>query len=96
VTLGQRLVRSSSSNKHLAFTQLALAGDTFVFAPNLGEQTSTQFNEHNDTINLPQSEFTQLAELLSHAHQDAGNLAEGATEGMHDAATLAAQHAYHF
>ena len=64
-----------------------------MFAPNLGEQTTTQFKVHNDTINPPQSEFTQLAELLSHAHQDAANLAHEAIDPMHN---VGAQHAHHF
>jgi hypothetical protein len=72
----------------------ALANDTFVFAPNLGEQTSTQLNVHNDTIDPPQSEFTQLAEL--HSHQDAASPAHDAIDPMDHAATLAAQHAHHF
>jgi hypothetical protein len=37
------------------------APDTFVFAPNLGEQTNTQLNVHNDVIDSPQPQFTQLA-----------------------------------
>ena len=32
-----------------------------MFAPNLGEQTTTKFNVHNNTIDPPQSEFAQLA-----------------------------------
>jgi hypothetical protein len=70
--------------------------DSFVFAPNLGGQTSTRFTVHNDTIYPPQSEFTQLAELLSHAHQDAVNPAHDAIDPMHHTATLSAQQAHHF
>jgi probable HAF family extracellular repeat protein len=84
---------SVSSNMHGA---QALANDTFVFAPNLGEQTSAQLNVHNDAIDHPRSEFTQLAELLAQSHQDPASLAHDPTDGMHDAATLAAQHAHHF
>jgi hypothetical protein len=70
--------------------------DGFLFAPNLGEQTTTKFNVHNDTIDPPQSQFAQLAEFLSQPHQDAANLAHDATDPMHHAAMLSAQHAHHF
>jgi hypothetical protein len=67
-----------------------------VFAPNLGEQTTTKFNVHNNTIDPPQSEFAQLAELQSHSHQDAANVAHDAIDPMDHTATLSAQHAHHF
>ena len=72
------------------------AHDSFLFAPNLGEQTTTKFNVHNNTIDAPWSEFTQFAELLSQAHQGAVNLPHDASDPMHDAAMLSAQHAHHF
>ena len=70
--------------------------DSFLFAPNLGEQTTTKFNAHNNTIDAPRSEFNQFAELLSQVHQDAANLPHDASDPMHDAAMLSAQHAHHF
>jgi probable HAF family extracellular repeat protein len=44
--------------------------DTFVFAPNFGQNTITNFNVHNDTLELPKSEFTDLAAVLADAHQN--------------------------
>ena len=44
----------------------------------------------------PNSEFTQLAELLCEPHKDATNLAHDAIDPMHHTATLSAQHAHHF
>jgi hypothetical protein len=46
------------------------AADTFVFAPNFGENTITNFNAHNDTLELPKSEFADLAAVLADAHQN--------------------------
>ena len=38
-----------------------------MFAPNLGENTTANFNVHNDTIDPPESEFDELAALLAQA-----------------------------
>jgi hypothetical protein len=46
------------------------AADTFVFAPNFGQNTITNFNVHNDTLELPKSEFADLATVLGDAHQN--------------------------
>jgi hypothetical protein len=46
------------------------AADTFVFAPNFGENTITNFNFHKDTLELPKSEFADLAAVLADAHQN--------------------------
>jgi hypothetical protein len=70
--------------------------DCFVFAPKLGENTSIHSNVHDERIDHPKSEFAQFAALLSQVHQDAANLPHDASDPMHDAATLAAQHAHHF
>ena len=43
--------------------------DTFVFGSNFGENTITNFNVSNDTIELPKSEFGDLAAVLADAHQ---------------------------
>jgi hypothetical protein len=52
---------------------------------------------HDETIDHFKSEFVQLAEhVLTQSHQDAVNPAFDAVDPMHDAATLAAQHAHHF
>jgi uncharacterized repeat protein (TIGR03803 family) len=75
---------------------VAESHDTFLFALNLGEQTTTKFNVHNNTIDPPQSEFAQLAELLTQPHQDAANLPHDAADPVHHAATLSAQQAHHF
>ena len=46
------------------------AADTFVFASNFGENTITNFNFHKDTLELPKSEFADLAAVLADAHQN--------------------------
>ena len=47
--------------------------DSFVFAPNLGENTNVHSNVHDETIDHAKSEFTQLTELTQ-SHQNAANL----------------------
>ena len=49
---------------------VTVSHDFFVFAPNLGENTSTNFNAHNDAIDPGKSEFTDFAALLAQEHQD--------------------------
>jgi hypothetical protein len=46
------------------------AADTFVFAPDFGQNTITNFNVHNDTLELPKSEVADLATVLADAHQN--------------------------
>jgi hypothetical protein len=46
------------------------AADAFVFAPDFGQNTITNFNVHNDTLELPKSEFADLAAVLADAHQN--------------------------
>jgi uncharacterized repeat protein (TIGR03803 family) len=74
---------------------VAESHDSFVFAPNLGENTSLHSNVHDETIDHPKSEFAQFAELTQ-SHQDAVNPAHDAIDPMHHTATLSAQHAHHF
>jgi ELWxxDGT repeat protein len=57
-------------SKALTGTQGA---DTFVFGSNFGENTITNFNVSNDTIELPKSEFADLAAVLADAHQVGAN-----------------------
>ena len=68
--------------------------DTFVFAPNLGENTSTNFNAHNETIDPGKSEFADFAGLLAQEHQD--GIAHDATDIVHHADALTAPHAHDF
>jgi hypothetical protein len=71
--------------------------DTFVFAPHLGENTSTNFNAHNETIDPPKSEFADFAALLAHEHQDGAiPIAHDATDIVHHADVLTAQHPHDF
>ena len=71
--------------------------DSFVFAPNLGENTSVHSNMHDEAFDHPKPEFADFAASLAQAHEHgAHQTAQDATDGMHDAATLAAQHAHHF
>jgi uncharacterized repeat protein (TIGR03803 family) len=71
------------------------ANDQFVFDPNLGENPTINSNVHDETIDHFKSEFAQLAEhVLTQSHQDAVNPAFDAIDPMHDAVTIAAQHAH--
>jgi probable HAF family extracellular repeat protein/VCBS repeat-containing protein len=47
--------------------------DTFVFPPNFGQNTITNFNTAKDEIQLPHSEFADLAAILADAHQVGAN-----------------------
>jgi YVTN family beta-propeller protein/VCBS repeat-containing protein len=47
--------------------------DTFVFAPNFGANTITNFNTEIDKIQLPHSEFANFAQVLADAHQVGAN-----------------------
>jgi VCBS repeat-containing protein len=47
--------------------------DTFVFAPNFGMETITNFNAHLDKIQLPRSEFANFDAVLADAHQLGAN-----------------------
>ena len=40
--------------------------DTFLFRPNFGANTITDFDFHNDAIQLDKSIFSSVADLLSH------------------------------
>ena len=76
---------------------VTVSHDSFVFAPNLGENTSTNFNAHNDAIDPGKSEFADFAALLAQEHQDGAiSIAHDATDIMHHAEALTAQHAHHF
>jgi uncharacterized repeat protein (TIGR03803 family) len=71
--------------------------DTFVFAPNLGENTFANFKARDETVDHPKSGFADLAASLAQAHQDGAHpLAHDGADIMDHAATLAAQHAHHF
>jgi uncharacterized repeat protein (TIGR03803 family) len=72
------------------------SNDSFLFAPNLGENTSVHSNMHDETID-PKLVFADFAALPAQAHGDAKyQTAHDATEVTDHAATLAAQHAHHF
>jgi probable HAF family extracellular repeat protein/VCBS repeat-containing protein len=43
--------------------------DTFVFVPNFGKNAITNFNPHDDVIELPKSEFANFAAVQAHAQQ---------------------------
>ena len=70
--------------------------DSFVFAPNLGENTSVHSNMHDETID-PKSVLADFPALLAQTHENgAHQTAHDATDVTDHAATLAAQHAHHF
>jgi Ca2+-binding RTX toxin-like protein len=48
--------------------------DTFLFRPGFGANTITDFDVHNDTVQIAKSVFANLADLFAHA----GNSAAGA------------------
>ncbi len=52
----------------------AHGADTFVFPPNFGNETITNFDVHHDTIQLPHSEFTNVAAVLADIHQVGANV----------------------
>jgi VCBS repeat-containing protein len=55
--------------------------DTFVFPPNFGNETITNFDVHHDTIQLPHSEFANVAAVLADIRAGLGNL-NGAISGV--------------
>ena len=63
------------------------AADTFVFAPNFGQNTITNFNFHNDTLELPQSEFHDITTVFDDAYQHGTD-----TIIAHDADVITLQH----
>jgi ELWxxDGT repeat protein len=60
--------------------------DTFVFPPNFGDETITNFDVQQDTIQLPHSEFANVAVVLADIHQVGANV-EIAPDA-HDVITL--------
>jgi hypothetical protein len=71
--------------------------DTFVFAPNLGENTTANATEHNEALAPHMSEFAELAALLVQAQHEGANLpAHDASGIVHNAEALTAQQAHHF
>jgi hypothetical protein len=73
---------------------VTVSHDSFVFAPNLGENTIANFNAHNETIDPAKSEFADFAGLLAQEHQD--GIAHDATDIVHHADALTAHHAHDF
>ena len=64
----------------------AHGADTFVFPPNFGNETITNFDVHHDTIQLPHSEFDNIAAVLADAHQVGANVQ--IAPDAHDVITL--------
>jgi hypothetical protein len=60
--------------------------DTFVFLPNFGNETITNFDVHHDTIQLPHSEFANIATVLADIHQVGANVQ--IAPDAHDVITL--------
>jgi VCBS repeat-containing protein len=61
--------------------------DTFLFRPNFGANTITDFDFHNDAIQLDKSIFSSVADLLSHTTNTANGAVINDTHG--DTITLA-------
>lgn len=74
------------------------AADTFVFAANFGQNTITNFNTHNDTIQLDHSEFADFQAVLAAAHQNGADtiIAHGADQITLTGVQLASLHAHDF
>jgi Ca2+-binding RTX toxin-like protein len=74
------------------------AADTFVFAPNFGTNSITNFNTSNDQIELPRSEFANLSSVLGDAHQVGANtvIAHGNDVLTLDHVSLHDLHAHNF
>ena len=67
---------------------VAESHDTFLFPPNLGENTFANFKAHDETID-PKSVFRDFAALPAQGHENGACLtAHDAIDSMHDAATL--------
>jgi ELWxxDGT repeat protein len=60
--------------------------DTFIFPPNFGDNTITNFDVHTDPIELPKSEFANFQSVLADAHQVGANTV--ITYDAHDTITL--------
>jgi len=73
-------------------------GDTFVFAANFGQNTITNFNTHNDTIQLDRSEFADFHAVLAAAHQNGADtvIAHGTDQITLTGVQLASLHASDF
>ena len=71
------------------------AADTFVFAANFGQNTITNFNTHNDTIQLAHSGFADFQAVLEGAHQNGADtiIAHGADQITLTGVQLASLHA---
>src|SRR5262249_35115609 len=63
------------------------SGDTFVFAPNLGNAAIANFHPDTDTIEIDHTVFADFQALLAAAHDDAtGNAV--ITADAHDSITI--------
>jgi hypothetical protein len=72
--------------------KVAVSNDAFVFASNLGENPSVNFNAHNDGFDSSHSGFADLAAMLTQAHEDGMHLvAHDAVDVMQHHAALSAQ-----
>jgi Ca2+-binding RTX toxin-like protein len=60
--------------------------DTFLFRPHFGANTITDFDFHNDAIQIDKSIFSSVADLLSHTSDTANGAVINDTHG--DAITL--------
>jgi Ca2+-binding RTX toxin-like protein len=47
--------------------------NTFVFLPNFGQNTVSNFSTQHDQIQLPKSEFANFAAVMADAHQVGAN-----------------------
>jgi uncharacterized repeat protein (TIGR03803 family) len=83
-----------STHKTLSCS-VAESHNSFVFAPNLGENTSVHSNVPDEASDHPKSESVDFAALLPHAHE-AHPTVHDATDMIDHAATLAAQHPHYF
>ena len=63
------------------------ASDTFVFAPNFGQVSFTNFVPATDTLEISKSVFANISALLAMTHDDAAGNAV-VTDAAHDTITF--------
>jgi hypothetical protein len=76
-------------------TTVAVSNDQFIFPSHLGDNPVANANVHNDALDLPHSEFAELAALMNPDHHD-GMLDLNAHDANDHAAAAMAQHTHHF
>jgi fibronectin-binding autotransporter adhesin len=64
------------------------ANDVFVFKPDFGNSTITNFNVASDTIEIDHTLFTTVTNILASAHSINGGVDTIIVDAAHDSITL--------